>query len=406
MENTVEIIYRKQTNELNIRYGDKIFDTSLIKDIPLEQWVFPFYAKGTRWRGLYEELKLFTGNDTFVLHFNSDKDSFVTVKHALNDTPVKLVGANNIVTIIYHENPITTKIVINGNVLDTNSIENRYIDEWIAPIQIRGIQWNGVFNEIERLLGTDIYTLYFVGEQKFMELLIDNCPETISIFYKDPQVANPVHNSKMSASAASKITLDNISNVAGKALKTIKENSEESAENNANTNNLPIKNTFIRNNIMTLCAICSILLLFLPFASFSATASIENAEMTSRESSISGFEAIFGIKDIKIGANSSIFALFLLIIPILIIAINYIRISKLPQKWIAVAAPALGIIVEIITLLDIRKLYKTFITTEGVTLKTSLGIGFILIFIVYLVTIIIASVIYHNMKLPKKKNRL
>lgn len=409
MQNIVKIIYQKQLNKLKITFGDKVFDISRIKDMALEQWVFPFSAKGIKWRGLYEELKMFTGCENFILHFDGDSDSFEIVKHALSSVPVKVVGTNNIVTVIYHENPFTTKIMINGSVFDTMLIQNRCIDEWINPIQIREIRWDGIFKELEKAIGTDIYTLYFIGEQKFMELLIDNCPENVNIFYRDPKLAGQTHKSQVSANAvsnlASKVTGDNISAVTSKAIKTIK-HSAESNDNTANTNNIPIKNSFIRNNIITLCAVCSIIFLFLPFASFSAAAASKDVVIESTKVSVNGFETLFGVKEIKMGSNSTIFAIFLFVIPLLIITMNYIRPLKSLKRWIAVGAPVIGILFEIITLLDIRKIFNTFmIVEEEVKLKTSLGIGFFLILISYILTIIVGFIVYHNMELPKKKKR-
>lgn len=404
MEIIVEAIYKKQTNELNIRYADKVFDISPIQDIPLEQWVFPFFAKGVHWGGIYEELKAFTGSEEFILRFDSDDDSFETVKQALHDMPVKLVGKNNVVTIIYHENPITTKIVVNGKIFDTTSLQNRYIDEWIAPIQIRGIKWSGIFKELENYIGTDLFTIYFVGEQKFMKLLIENCPENINIFYKDTtQMPKSKTTANIVPALTSKVNIDSISATANKTIASMKQN-KNTAENSSNTADIPIKHSFIRNNIITICTICSIIFLFLPFAGFSATSTIEGTTMESNTSKTNGFETIFGIKDIKVGTNTSVFAVFLLIIPVLIIVLNYIKISKLPKKWIAVVAPLFGIIVEIITVLDIRGLYRTFITGDNVKLKTSLGIGFFLILVSYLFILGISLVIYHNFKLPDNKN--
>ena len=407
MQNIVKIIYKKQTNELNITCSDKVFDVSRIKDVALEQWVFPFSAKGTKWKGLYEELKLFTESDNFILHFDSDNDSFEIVKHALSNVPVKLVGTNNIATIIYHENPFTTKIMINGSVFDTMLIQNRCIDEWINPIKIRELRWDGLFKELEKSIGTDIYTLYFVGEQKFMELLIDNCPENVNIFYRDPKITSQAYKTQSAANAvsniASKVNEDNISAVKNKAINAIKQ-SAENTDNTANTDHIPIKNSFIRNNILALCAACSLIFLVLPFASFSVGAATEDIVVESTKVSVSGFEALVGVKEIKIGSNSTIFAIFLLIIPLLIITMNYIKPLKSTKKWIAIGAPVIGILFEIITLLDIKKIFNTFlIAEEEVKLKTSLGIGFFLILISYILTIIVGLIIYHNMRLPKKK---
>lgn len=104
MESIVKMVYKKDLNILKISCNGKAFDVSRIKDIPIEQWVFPFCSKGVKWNGLYEELKAFTERNDFTLHFDSDDTSFEIVKYALSETPAKLIGTNNIVTILYNEN--------------------------------------------------------------------------------------------------------------------------------------------------------------------------------------------------------------------------------------------------------------------------------------------------------------
>lgn len=76
MESIVKMVYKKDLNILKISCNGKAFDVSRIKDIPIEQWVFPFCSKGVKWNGLYEELKAFTERNDFTLHFDSDDTSF------------------------------------------------------------------------------------------------------------------------------------------------------------------------------------------------------------------------------------------------------------------------------------------------------------------------------------------
>lgn len=75
MKPIVKIIYQKESNELKISCADKTFDIARIKDMPIEQWVFPFCSKGVKWNGLYEEMKTFTESEDFTLHFDSDNTS-------------------------------------------------------------------------------------------------------------------------------------------------------------------------------------------------------------------------------------------------------------------------------------------------------------------------------------------
>lgn len=406
MESIVKMVYKKDLNVLKISCNGKAFDVSRIKDIPIEQWVFPFCSKGVKWNGLYEELKAFTESNDFTLHFDSDDTSFEIVKYALSETPAKLIGTNNIVTILYNENPFTTRITVNGNVFNTARIQNRSIDEWINPIQIRDLQWNGIFEELSEFIGTDVYKIYFVGKQEFMKLLIDKCPKNVDVFYRDPKIAEKVNKGKPSlklssntiSSATPKMNMENVSNAAKKTVEKLKTTASDS-ETSENLNQIPIKNEFIRKNIMSVCAVISIIMTFLPFASFSAKA----GDVTGNKISVSGFETLFGVKEIKVGSNSSVFGLILFLVPIIIIVMNYIKPLKPFKKYIAVGAPALGIIGEFITFFDLRGTFKTFIQDEGAELSSSLGIGFFLILVSFILTAVVGLVIYHGVELPKKK---
>lgn len=402
----VKMVYKKDLNVLKISCNGKAFDVSRIKDIPIEQWVFPFCSKGVKWNGLYEELKSFTERNDFTLHFDSDDTSFEIVKYALSETPAKLIGTNNIVTILYNENPFTTKITVNGNVFNTARIQNRSIDEWINSIQIRDLQWKGIFEELEEFIGTDIFTVYFVGNQEFMKLLIDRCPKSVDVFYRDPKIAEKVNKGKPSIKSAPvtvsstipKVNMESVSIAAKKTAEKLKSTASDS-EASENLNRIPIKNTFVRNNIMLICALISIVLAFLPFASFGAKA----GDVTGNKISVSGFETLFGASEIKVGSNNSIFGLILFLVPIIIIVMNYIKPLKPFRKYIAVGAPALGIIGEFITFFDLRGTFKTFIQDEGAKLSSSLGIGFFLILASYILTAVVGLMIYHGMELSKKK---
>lgn len=406
MESIVKMLYKKDLNILKISCNGKAFDVSRIKDIPIEQWVFPFCSKGVKWNGLYEELKVFTESNDFTLHFDSDDTSFEIVKNALSETPAKLIGTNNIVTILYNENPFTTRITVNGNVFNTARIQNRSIDEWINPIQIRDLQWNGIFEELSEFIGTDIYKIYFVGKQEFMKLLIDKCPKNVDVFYRDPKIAEKVNKIKQPVKSTPntasnnipKVNMESVSLAAKKAAEKLKVTSSDS-ETSENLNQIPIKNAFIRKNIMSFCALISIIFAFLPFASFSAKA----GDVTGNKISVSGFETLFGVNEIKVGSNSSIFGLILFLVPIIIIVMNYIKPLKPFKKYIAVGAPALGIIGEFITFFDLRGTFKTFIQDEGAKLSSSLGIGFFLILVSFILTAVVGLMIYHGMQLPKNK---
>ena len=239
----VKATYIKDSGELKIIYNEKKFDTSRIKNISIEQWAYPFLNKGIKWNGLYEELKDFTGCTEFILQFDSDEESFATIKNALASQPVKLVGTNNTVTIVYSENPFSTRITINGKVFDTTLLQNRCIDEWIQPFQVREVHWNGIFKELEDYIGTDKYTVYFMGDQKLMSYLIDACPETVSIFYK----AFKVHQKSKTLPNigninTEKINMDNLTDMAQKTVSSLKEKINNTTESTTKTSSTETNN--------------------------------------------------------------------------------------------------------------------------------------------------------------------
>ena len=239
----VKATYIKDNGELKITYNEKKFDTSRIKNISIEQWAYPFLNKGIKWNGLYEELKDFTGCTEFILQFDSDEESFATIKNALASQPVKLVGTNNTVTIVYSENPFSTRITINGKVFDTTLLQNRCIDEWIQPSQVREVHWNGIFKELEDYIGTDKYTVYFMGDQKLMSYLIDACPETVSIFYK----AFKVHQKSKTLPNigninTEKINMDNLTDMAQKTVSSLKEKINNTTEFTTKTSSTETNN--------------------------------------------------------------------------------------------------------------------------------------------------------------------
>lgn len=400
MRDIVKIKYDKNTNELKITYADKEMDTSKIEDFSIEQWLFPFYANGVIWRGLYEEILSFVGTKDYVLRFDGDDESFSLLKHAFAKTNVKLVGTNNIVTIIYHENPFSTKITINGKLLDTSLIQNRCIDEWVKPITIRDFRWNGIYTELENEIGTDVYTVYFVGELEFMNTLIQECPKSVSVFYRNPNILKQ----GIRGGALPKIDMTNITETAQKKIDDIQQNLG-SKNNVLEKANDYTTNSFLKKNLTAILAVATILLLFLPFAKFGVSSDLYEIEMTGTGVNATGFEAIFGIDEIKIGTNKSIFAIFMLVVPVIIILKNYIRIDFLNKKWIDIGIPCLGVLVQIITLLDLKKLCKTFVTEEGIKLTTTLGVGFFLILLCYVLIIISKLVLSDNLKWLEKRGK-
>lgn len=403
MDAVVKAVYRRETNTLIITYLDQTLDVSTISQLPIEQWVFPLYSKGTRWDGLYEELKRFTGRADFWLNFDSDDTSYETVKYALQNTPAKLIGSHNTVTIVYSENPFKTYITINGKIFHTDRIQSRSIDEWIAPIHIRGLDWNGIFPELAAEIGTDAYTVYFVGNVEFMQPLMEHCPQGVELFYRDPKMPNPQNQKRVSAPAILKSALEEAKgNPAPAPLPAPSQPKVHNASGGQTAlpqENVPRWKAFLNKNLAVLTAVLSILLLFLPFGKFIPGA----AGIQGTGYGVTGFETIFGIKIIKFGTNTSVLAIFLLVIPVLAIVINYIKKFQRFRKIVMLILPIAELAAMVITLLDVRKLFTSFLIEGVVTLKTIPQAGFWLILILH-IAYIVYIVLEHGM-IPSKKHR-
>ncbi len=411
MQTIVKIAYRNEPNSLKITSEDKVFDTSRIKNMQVQEWAFPFCIKGVKWKGLYEELKQFTGKSDFVIYFDGQDDAFEIIKYSLEDVPVKLISTNNNVVILYSENPFTTKITVNGKVMDTTRIQNRSIDEWIKPIQIRDLSWKGIFKELEDFIGIDVYSIQFVGKQELMTPLINECPKNVDITFRSPNLAsknnspkitNPMKNNNnavnLMSDIASKVNVQNLPS-SGQVLDKFKQQVSDEEINN-NLQSIPIKNEFIRKNAMAICALISLVLTFLPFFGFSA-----GAEGYEEKVTVTGITALFG-------ENRAIISLTLFIGPILIIIMNYINALKPYRRIIALLVPLLCIIFEIFTAVALR---SVVMNTMGIAdsaaetfggsidYDTSLLIGFWFILLSYILTAIIGFITYYGLNSIKNK---
>ena len=411
MQTIVKIAYRNESNSLKITSEDKVFDTSRIKNMQVQEWAFPFCIKGVKWKGLYEELKQFTGKSDFVIYFDGQDDAFEIIKYSLDDVPVKLISTNNNVVILYSENPFTTKITVNGKVMDTTRIQNRSIDEWIKPIQIRDLSWKGIFKELEDFIGIDVYSIQFVGKQEFMTPLINECPKNVDITFRSPNLAsknnspkitNPMKNNNnavnLMSDIASKVNVQNLPS-SGQVLDKFKQQVSDEEINN-NLQSIPIKNEFIRKNAMAICALISLVLTFLPFFGFSA-----GAEGYEEKVTVTGITALFG-------ENRAIISLTLFIGPILIIIMNYINALKPYRRIIALLVPLLCIIFEIFTAVALRSVCMNSMgiadSTAGafggsIDYDTSLLIGFWFILLSYILTGIIGFITYYGLNSIKNK---
>ena len=411
MQTIVKIAYRNEPNSLKITSEDKVFDTSRIENMQVQEWAFPFCIKGVKWKGLYEELKQFTGKSDFIIYFDGQDDAFEIIKYSLEDVPVKLISTNNNVVILYSENPFTTKITVNGKIMDTTRIQNRSIDEWIKPIQIRDLSWKGIFKELEDFIGIDVYCIQFVGKQELMNPLINECPKNVDITFRStsftsknnsPKITNQMKNNNVvnfMSDITSKVNAQNIAESSAQVIDKFKKQVSDEEINN-NIQSIPIKNEFIRKNAMAICALISLVLTFLPFFGFSVETVGYEEKVT-----VTGITALFG-------ENRTIISLTLFIGPILIIIMNYINALKPYRRIIALLVPLLCIIFEIFTAVALRSVVMNTMgiadsaakTLGGsIDYNTSLMIGFWLILLSYVLTAIIGFITYYGLNTINNK---
>lgn len=411
MVKKVKVTYNSETKHTDIIVNGTPFDTSRIAGKEIAEWAYPFLVKKIRWNGFYEEIKTFNdGDGNFAVQFDgSDKDLSV-LKDALKDTAAKIAGLNNKVVILYKTEPLSTKITVNGKVFDTTRITNRSIDEWISPFQFKDVAWAGIFAELEEYLGTDEYSVQFVGKTEEMTELMNECPENVNITYRAPSAsASPKIGGDFKANLSGvkdSIHMPDLSGVSGQMLDKMKQEVSDE-EINQNLQNIPIKNEFIRQNAMAICAALSIIMAIFPFVKYTVESEYGGDQVTS----LNGFTALFG-------ANGTFVAALLFIAPILIIVMNYIKQLKPYRRIIAIAAPIGCIVFEIITAIMLRAGFmaaskaadagNAALESMGMSANMethfSLQIGFFLILLTYILTAIVGFMTYYGLELPKKSN--
>lgn len=411
MGKTVKIKYDSNTFETRIMVGERIFDTSRINGKEISDWAYPFIVKNIRWNGIYDELKSFVGEtEKFQIQFDGAEKDLDVLRTALKDTSVRVAGMNNKVVILYKREPLTTKITVNGKVFDTSKLQNRYIDEWVSPFQFRDVKWDGIFQELERFIGTDLYTIQFVGEQDDMKELMKTCPENVDIFFKPP-VAEPQSNNSVAHDATKargnlrqNFSEKNISQIAENAIGKMSQKVSDE-EINQNLQSIPIKNEFIRKNAMAICAVLSIIFAIFPFIKAVTETSSEYTDAISAGITLNGFTALFG-------SNGSLVTAILFLGPILIIIMNYIPQLKPYRKIIATIIPALCILFEILVFFVLKititagtDSVSSMAAEIGVDQETSVTpqIGFFLLLLSYILTAVVGYITYYGMKLPVKK---
>lgn len=155
-----------------------------------------------------------------------------------------------------------------------------------------------------------------------------------------------------------------------------------------------INKELILKNLITICCVASILLLFLPFGK--VTAEIDSSFISgSSATSFNGFDAIFGDTSVMI-------AWLMLICPIILIAMNYIKQIEKYKSILAIVLPILSTISSIVTIFTAGVSSSASSMGANMEMKTSPQIGFFLLLIAYIGTLVAGAVTFYGLKFSKE----
>lgn len=148
---------------------------------------------------------------------------------------------------------------------------------------------------------------------------------------------------------------------------------------------------FLQKNLITILCVIAIVALFLPFCTVSTNISVFGTD-SSQSSSVNGFASL----------GKTFVAYALILGPVLLIVMNYIKKLEKYQGILAIAVPAVCIVCAIITFFVIKTAESN---SDGglysVEIKTGFGFGAILIILDYIALIVAGAVKYHNFTLDK-----
>lgn len=185
MSKTVKVTYNADTLETTIVVDGKEFDTSRIIGKEIADWAYPFMIRRVRWDGFYDEMvQALGGQKAFDLVFEGSEEALAELKEAWDDAPINVVSGEqgNIIIIMYDADALTTEITVNGQTFDTTRINGKEIEDWVYPFMMRKVKWDGIFDKLKSVLGTDEYDIQFSGTRDAMKVLMEECPETVSIY--------------------------------------------------------------------------------------------------------------------------------------------------------------------------------------------------------------------------------
>lgn len=192
MSKTVKVIYNAETLMTEITVNGQPFDTSRINGKEIADWAYPFMMRKVKWNGFYDEMvEALGGEKAFDLVFDGSEDALNELKESWEDASVTVIseeGSGNNVIIEYDENTLNTNITVNGQTFDASRINGKEIEDWVYPFMVRKVKWNGIFEELAKVTGSDEYTIQFSGSDSALRVLMEECPSNVSVVRRSSSV--------------------------------------------------------------------------------------------------------------------------------------------------------------------------------------------------------------------------
>lgn len=158
-----------------------------------------------------------------------------------------------------------------------------------------------------------------------------------------------------------------------------------------------INKELIMKHLLTICCVISVILLLLPFATVTADVEVDagpaGSVSGSASTSISGFDAAFG-------AGGTLVAFLMLICPVVLVAMNYVKQLDKFKNLLALVLPAVSILAAIAALFLIS---SPSVSADGASaeVSTSPSIGFFLLIVAYIGTFVAGAMTFYGLKLSK-----
>lgn len=158
---------------------------------------------------------------------------------------------------------------------------------------------------------------------------------------------------------------------------------------------MKINKEFILKNIITICCLASLLLLLLPFVKLEMEVSSAFVDISSGTAA-SGFDAAFG-------ENSVAVSWIMIVCPVVLILMNYIKQLDKYKSILAIVLPLISIIGAIITMSMLgSNATKASGIGGSVEVKVLPQIGFFLLVASYIGTLIAGAMTFYGLKLSKE----